>query len=54
MSYYTMEKIGRKWSVAGSFLVGGISTLAGAIVPETLSWLAIGKFGKLNTTVEPG
>lgn len=52
LAWILMNKMGRRWSLAGSLLLCAITCIAGAFVPDGLTWALITLFltGKLGIT----
>ncbi len=52
LSYVTMEKLGRRFSVSSSFLLGGVCLLVDPFVSPSLGWLKTLLFllGKMGAT----
>lgn len=53
LCYYMMEKLGRRWTLFSSLLIGGASIICSKLLPPNLSALSIALFfiGKLFITV---
>eukprot|EP00095_Tigriopus_kingsejongensis_P003154 snap_masked-scaffold791_size96783-processed-gene-0.6 protein:Tk03154 transcript:snap_masked-scaffold791_size96783-processed-gene-0.6-mRNA-1 annotation:"organic cation" len=52
LSYWTMEKLGRRVSVSGSLFIGGLACILGPFVPDRIPWLSVALFliGKMGVT----